>query len=156
MQLCHDLDEKNVEIRKLQNEANKIKEKIENIRSNFIDIAKEKLLNKWFIAKSPKENYNKYYLFGYCSNVLENSRDVSFECRGSRIYGDLCGRVNYEESSVNTVINYEYLNDVLILSDEQAKEINEAILETVKGEKSIKDLYNYVENYYNVGKSKNE
>lgn len=155
MQLCHDLDEKNVEITKLQNEANKIKEKIENIRSNFIDIAKGKLLNKWFITKSPKESYSRYYFFGYCTKVHENGRDASFEYKGNKIYADWQGRIYYQENSIQVMINTEELNEVLILTEDDAKEINEAIAETVKGGNSVKDLYNCIEEIYNKKRHEN-
>lgn len=152
--LQRELDEKRMDIVKLENESKKIKEKIDAIKDDIFAAVNNKLRQKWFLTDDYPST-NKTFIFGYCTTTSKDNEKAYYTFKGSTINRTYKDKIYYEEYISHGVTTKEALDHIVILSDEQANEINEAIAETIKGENSIFCLYNYLEEIYNKKRHEN-
>ena len=146
-ELQKQIEDKKEQIEILQKDIQELEANIERcLAGRFADILEKAntLLNKYYLY------YNScfdVFEFCYCNNVTKTSDGVNVDYRSV----ETAARVNirYYEKNTITICSIEYFDRIVILNEEQAKEIYNEINKTVRGEQTTGDFCWYLKNMFN-------
>lgn len=102
-------------------------------------------LNKYFLY------YNDYcneFRFCYCKNIRKTHTNIIIEYK--RIEIGQSNNIKLYETSTIMISSMEYFDSLIILKEEQAKEICDKINKIVCEEESVKDLFGYLKDLYSA------
>lgn len=150
-ELYDQIKEKKIQMEKLGIEIKTLEESLEFLKSGEYDEVFKKaneMLNRYYLYYFPNDYI---FLFGYCDNVAETSCGVEITRSGFTI-GKIGDRISYDEKYTFIITYDSYFDNVFVLDGQQSKIIQDEIDRTIHREQTTKDLYNYIENFYNTTK----
>ena len=149
-ELRQQIEDKKEQIETLQKDIQKLEADIKHYLEKKIGNILEKataLLNKYYFCYD--SFFNEFY-FCYCKNISESRNGIGIEYK--RIEIGKTNNIGLSETSSTTISFIEYFDKLVILNEEQAKEICNKINKIVCGEESVKDLFGYLKDLYIANK----
>lgn len=150
-ELQQQIENKKEQIEVLQNDIQELEVTIERHQTErFTDILEKAnaLLNKYYLY------YNDYcnaFRFCYCKNIRENPTNIVIEYK--RIEISRSNSIRFYETVAIMISSMEYFDNLIILKEEQAKEICGKINKIVHGEETVENLFGYLKNMYSTEKA---